>query len=81
MLIIPLPKGASRGDQAQNAQIFKQNGWARVLEQSELTPETFATEIDTLMKNRVQLAEKLNRVNTPDATKKIVNILLKYAKN
>ena len=36
MLIVPLPKGASRGDQAENAEFFRKHGLALVLDQKEL---------------------------------------------
>lgn len=36
MLIVPLPKGASRGDQVENAEFFRKHGLALVLAQNEL---------------------------------------------
>ena len=36
MLIVPLPKGASRGDQIENAEFFRKHGLALVLAQTEL---------------------------------------------
>ena len=38
-LCIPLPKGASRGDQLDNAKSYQKHGFLEILEQSSLTPE------------------------------------------
>ncbi|KOO43540.1 undecaprenyldiphospho-muramoylpentapeptide beta-N-acetylglucosaminyltransferase [Priestia koreensis] len=48
MLIIPLPKSQSRGDQILNAQAFSKKGYAVVLEEEQLTKETFIEQIDYL---------------------------------
>ncbi|MDR0855362.1 MAG: UDP-N-acetylglucosamine--N-acetylmuramyl-(pentapeptide) pyrophosphoryl-undecaprenol N-acetylglucosamine transferase [Christensenellaceae bacterium] len=42
---IPLPKGASRGDQIQNAEYFAKKGWVSVLRQEDLTADRLFTEI------------------------------------
>jgi len=48
MLLVPYPKGASRGDQILNARNFAARGLARVLPQEELTPETLASALRAL---------------------------------
>jgi len=48
MLLIPLPKGSSRGDQIINAQSFEKSGWAIMMEQESITRETFLKGIDNL---------------------------------
>jgi UDP-N-acetylglucosamine--N-acetylmuramyl-(pentapeptide) pyrophosphoryl-undecaprenol N-acetylglucosamine transferase len=40
MLLIPLSRQASRGDQILNAESFRARGYAAVLQEEELTPET-----------------------------------------
>jgi len=52
MLLIPLPRGKSRGDQLENARYFGDRGWARVLPEEELTPERLAEEIRRLYRER-----------------------------
>lgn len=39
MILVPLPRGSSRGDQIENAEIFEKHGWAAVLNQDTLSPE------------------------------------------
>ncbi|MBI5413849.1 undecaprenyldiphospho-muramoylpentapeptide beta-N-acetylglucosaminyltransferase [Candidatus Peregrinibacteria bacterium] len=39
MILVPLPRSASRGDQIENAEIFEKHGWAAVLNQETLSPE------------------------------------------
>lgn len=52
MLLIPLPLSASRGDQIKNADYFRRMGWARVLPQEELTPDTLAAAVEDLWQHR-----------------------------
>lgn len=47
-LIIPLPKGASRGDQIENAEYFDKRGLIKVLPQEALTPQKLVTELREL---------------------------------
>lgn len=47
-LIIPLPKGASRGDQIENAAYFSERGLIKVLPQSELTASKLIGELKAL---------------------------------
>lgn len=41
MLLLPLPKSASRGDQIENAEAFEKKGWARVMDQDTLNSAHF----------------------------------------
>ena len=47
-LLIPYPKGASRGDQILNANSFQQRGLSRVLMQEDMTPDTL---VDSVINN------------------------------
>lgn len=60
MLLIPLSKAASRGDQILNAQSFKKQGFAEVLEEEELTDESFLQSIHKLNQHRQQYIEAMN---------------------
>ena len=79
MLLIPLPKGASRGDQVENARLLEKKGLAHVLLQENLTYETLASGIDNVFKNKEQLIKNLSNHNTSNANEKIVDILIKLA--
>lgn len=48
-LFIPLNNGRSRGDQVQNAEYFKNRRLCRVLRESELTPKSLKSAIETLI--------------------------------
>ncbi len=55
LLLVPLPKWASRGDQIENAEIFARHGWAQVLRQESLTPKKLqATILELLNKKLVR---------------------------
>ena len=78
MIIIPLPKGNSRGDQVENAKYFEKNGWAKVILQEDLTKSKFVSTIENLDTKKL----KTNMQNSPydNANKKIVTQILRYAK-
>ena len=44
-LLIPLPKSASRGDQILNARYFEKKGYAKLLYQESMTPDTLYTSL------------------------------------
>ena len=48
MLLIPLPKKSSRGDQLLNAQVFEKQGFAKVLQQENLTIASLLRELSAL---------------------------------
>ncbi len=51
MLLVPLSRSASRGDQIINANSFKEKNYANVLEEEELTNDSLVQELNKL-KNR-----------------------------
>lgn len=50
-VIIPLPKGTSRGDQSENATSYKKRGYFEILSQSELTLDSLIAAITKAKKN------------------------------
>ena len=52
MLLIPLSKRASRGDQILNAESFKKQGFADVCDEDEMTEESLFNSINALYENR-----------------------------
>lgn len=77
MLIIPLPKGASRGDQVENAKYFEKLGWAKVLYQENLSGNTLIAAINNLFESKNKYITTLKNANIPNGTQKIVEILIK----
>ena len=58
-VLIPLPKGASRGDQIYNAEYFQKLGLANVLPQSVLTPESLTLAIHSAYANRNNIKKNI----------------------
>ena len=52
VLVIPLPKGESRGDQEENAAYYRSLGLVSVLPESALTAETLVSVIDDIIMKR-----------------------------
>ena len=71
MLLIPLPKGASRGDQVQNAEYFRKRGLARVLPQDALTPENLVSAVEKLLNEKNALIKTMSAFPNIDGTEKI----------
>lgn len=78
-LIIPLPKGVSRGDQVLNAEYFEKKGLISVLPQNVLTEKSLTLSINSTYANRFNLINNLNQINLPNACEKIVETLKQYA--
>ncbi|MCI8435720.1 MAG: UDP-N-acetylglucosamine--N-acetylmuramyl-(pentapeptide) pyrophosphoryl-undecaprenol N-acetylglucosamine transferase [Clostridia bacterium] len=70
-LIIPLPKGASRGDQVLNAGYFASRGYAAVLDQADMTGGALTQAVNDLYGNRDVYIGNL-RAGSFDGTRKIV---------
>lgn len=78
MLLIPLPRAASRGDQIENAQIFEHNGWARYCLQEELTPKKLLHAILDFLEDKKALAAMQQKQKSADfsrAAKKIAEAI------
>ena len=79
-LVIPLPKGCSRGDQVDNANYFCERGCVRVLDQSELTPDRLVSEGGEVFARRIAMRRGAKNLNDIDGREKIADILCSYAK-
>lgn len=68
-LIIPLGKEASRGDQLENAAYFERKGYARQLQETELSWETLNHELEQLVEHAETYKEamaKSEEITSPD---------------
>ncbi|HEY8419630.1 MAG TPA: UDP-N-acetylglucosamine--N-acetylmuramyl-(pentapeptide) pyrophosphoryl-undecaprenol N-acetylglucosamine transferase [Clostridia bacterium] len=81
MLLIPLPKDQSRGDQIQNAEYFKKLGLAKVLLQEDLTPQTLYESVIYLDAYKSQFVQKMQSIKYPDGRLKTLEILANAIKN
>lgn len=74
-LLIPLPKGISRGDQIQNAKYFYNKGMVNVLYEQDLSPTTLLNSINSTYANREKLIKNIDKNPVCNASKKIVDVI------
>ncbi|KGX87346.1 undecaprenyldiphospho-muramoylpentapeptide beta-N-acetylglucosaminyltransferase [Pontibacillus litoralis] len=77
MLLIPLSRNASRGDQILNADSFAKQGYARKLEEEELTSTRFLHEIEELVANQDTMLKHMEQYKSERAKDKIIEIIKK----
>ena len=71
-LLIPLSAKASRGDQILNAASFEKQGFARVLDEDEMTAETMKKEIFELYENREKYASAMENAASGDGVEAVM---------
>jgi UDP-N-acetylglucosamine--N-acetylmuramyl-(pentapeptide) pyrophosphoryl-undecaprenol N-acetylglucosamine transferase len=74
-LLIPLPLGASRGDQILNAASFEKHGWSRVLPQEKMTPETLIENIRRVFQNRQTMISSITSSAPANGTEKVIEVI------
>ena len=79
-LLIPYPKGASRGDQLLNAESFRARGFSRVLLQEDMTPDTLVAGVEQLYHDRGALYEAMATETTGNGVDSVLEQIYKYAK-
>ncbi|MEJ8767010.1 undecaprenyldiphospho-muramoylpentapeptide beta-N-acetylglucosaminyltransferase [Oceanobacillus sp. HCA-5259] len=80
MLLVPLSLEASRGDQIVNARSFKEKGFARVLQEEELTPDKLTEELLQLVKTAPVIHDKMKQFE-PGATRdRVIEIIKEVEK-
>lgn len=77
MLIIPLSKAQSRGDQIENAEYFKRKNFAEVLREENMSTQTLLSGLENITKNKEKIINKMKQANIKNANQKIVDIILK----
>ena len=75
MLLVPYPKGASRGDQILNARSLEKRGLCRVLPQEDMTPETLAEAVEATWKDRERLTAALKNAPPADGTARVLELI------
>ena len=73
-LLIPLPRSASRGDQILNAGYFARKGFAMVLEQESLTPETLLDAVNDLYDRRLSFIATMSAEPLADGTDEVLAV-------
>lgn len=72
MVLIPLSKFASRGDQILNAESFKRQGYASVLYEEDVTVNSLIKHIEELSHNNETYKTALKKYNGKEAIKTII---------
>lgn len=71
MLLIPLSKKCSRGDQIENAKLFEKKGFAKVIEEEEYNFQIFLKKTNEILKNS-QKMQKIMQKNAKNNARKII---------
>lgn len=80
MLLVPLSKKCSRGDQIENANLFKKLGYANVLLEEDYSKEKLINNIDLLLKNKAYYTKSMQTSNAQNANKRILEIIKRVEK-
>jgi UDP-N-acetylglucosamine--N-acetylmuramyl-(pentapeptide) pyrophosphoryl-undecaprenol N-acetylglucosamine transferase len=76
-LLIPLPLGASRGDQILNARSFEKQGFSCVLEQEKMTPDTLVESVGKVYSDRKFMIKRINETEGINAVEKVIETIEK----
>ncbi|MCI5679407.1 undecaprenyldiphospho-muramoylpentapeptide beta-N-acetylglucosaminyltransferase [Anaerotignum sp.] len=71
-LLIPLSARASRGDQILNAASFEKQGFARVLDEDEMTPASMQKEIFALYENKDKYVAAMEKSRAGDGVEAVM---------
>ena len=75
MLLIPLSKRASRGDQILNASSFSKCGYAEYAEEEDLTVKNFFDKVLGVYKNRKNYIENQQNADVFKSADKVINVI------
>ncbi len=75
MLLVPYPKGASRGDQILNAQSLEKRGLCRVLLQENMTADTLADALLSTWADRGALTAAVKAAPPADGTHRVLEMI------
>jgi UDP-N-acetylglucosamine--N-acetylmuramyl-(pentapeptide) pyrophosphoryl-undecaprenol N-acetylglucosamine transferase len=77
MLLIPLSKRASRGDQILNAESFRKQGFAEVCDEDEMTDESLLKAINSLYENREKYISTMSSTDLANGVEEVMEVILK----
>ncbi|WP_062236312.1 undecaprenyldiphospho-muramoylpentapeptide beta-N-acetylglucosaminyltransferase [Fictibacillus sp. FJAT-27399] len=80
MLLIPLSKEASRGDQIENARSFEKQGYCEVLFEEDLTAESLMQGIEQLYSNQEAYISRMEESQLSNALDHLFSIIKEEAK-
>ncbi|MFX3624902.1 MAG: undecaprenyldiphospho-muramoylpentapeptide beta-N-acetylglucosaminyltransferase [Ectobacillus sp.] len=75
MILIPLSKAASRGDQILNAAAFERKGYCRVIQEEELTEQALLKMVTEVYGHRLRYKEKMKEYSAQGCLEEIIGYL------
>lgn len=79
-LLIPLSRKASRGDQILNAESFRKEGYSLVLEEEDITRESFMGKVRELQKEKNKLIKNIKSGKGKIGNEAVVNVIMESIK-
>lgn len=80
MLLIPLTKAQSRGDQLLNADSFKSSGFCEVLHEEKVTSETLLAAIEDVYQNRAAFIKRMEQEERRDTLSQLYELIVSSAR-
>lgn len=80
MLLIPLSKACSRGDQIENAKLYCKLGYADMIEEEDYNNNLFMEKLDNLVKNDKKYIENMKKTSNFNSCDKIIEIIKEIEK-
>jgi len=78
MLLVPYPKGASRGDQIENAENFYHKGLCHMVLQEDLNADTLSDALWQLFLSRESITENMKKNEVLQGTQAILSLIHQY---
>ncbi len=79
MLMLPLSKAASRGDQIENAKLFSKLGYGEMILDENLSQEKLSQTIEKMFKNINFYKKNLQKAGVNEANEKIIKLIEKFS--
>jgi len=80
MLLVPLPLSASRGDQIKNAEYFRKQGWANVLQQESLNDTSLLSALRKTLDKKDKYAKALEKADLQNGLYKLFRQIMLASK-
>ena len=78
MILIPLSKRSSRGDQIENANAFKAQGFAEILVEEKLTEDSLLNTIHAVFSNREYYKSKMENCQSDRSLDKLFDLITSF---
>ena len=79
MLLIPLSRNASRGDQVDNAEDFRSHGYCRVLIQEDMTPQSLVQAVDDAFAHREEMRACMKNAGAAHGAENVMRVIREVA--